>query len=254
MLVLLSPAKTLDFEPWTAGACTKPLLLRESKQLVDELRKYSKTQLAKLMNLSDKLADLNYQRFRDFRLPFNKSNAKPALLAFTGDVYKGIEAKKYKKSDFNFAQKHLRILSGLYGVLRPLDLIQPYRLEMGTKLKNPHGSNLYEFWGDKITEVLARDIIQKRYDTVVNLASQEYYKSIQPEDLDARIITPQFKEKKGSSYRTVALFAKQARGLMANYIVERRIKDPKELVKFRSEGYRYHKSLSSDNDLVFVRE
>lgn len=254
MLLLLSPSKTLDYESkLPALTCTNPELLDDSKKLIKELRKLSKSQLAKLMGISEKLSDLNYQRYQEFKTPFTKQNARPALLAFKGDVYQDIDVANYSKRDFEFAQKHLRILSGLYGVLKPLDLMQPYRLEMGTNLNNPHGKDLYAFWNGHITEALEKALKKQGDNIIVNLASNEYAKSAHLSSINAEVITPVFKEKKNGKYKVIALFAKRARGAMANYIIKNKITKPADLKKFKADGYRYNATESNGDKVVFAR-
>lgn len=255
MLAVISPAKTLDFE----SSCpphspTQPEFLEDSAALIEVLRKKTRPQLADLMGISEKLADLNYTRYRDWQLPFTDDNARAALLAFKGDVYTGFELGSYSKSDFQFAQKHLRILSGLYGVLRPLDLMQPYRLEMGTQLKNPRGKNLYAFWGDKITRNLKAALTKSGSDVLVNLASNEYFSAVDAESLSSRIVTPQFKDLKNGTYKFMSYYGKKARGMMCEFIVRNRVTDPTGLKKFKMEGYRYNAKLSSGDDWVFTRD
>lgn len=254
MLAILSPSKTLDFED--ALACkehTQPALLSDAKKLLAELKKFSAAELEELMSISSKLAELNRDRFQSFKTPFKPTNARQALLAFRGDVYTGFELEEYRIADYRFAQKHLRILSGLYGILRPLDLIQAYRLEMKTKLKNPRGDDLYTFWGSKISEELNKAAKESRSEVLVNLASNEYFKAVDRDHLELPIVTPVFQENKGKELRVVALFAKQARGAMANYIVTERIKKPEDLKKFSVDGYRFNAKLSSEKKFVFVR-
>ncbi len=254
MLIVISPAKTLDYEtPPVTRTHTKPAMLKQSQQLIDILRNYSALDLAELMKLSMKLAELNFDRYHDWKTPFNTRNAKQAALAMKGDVYTGLDAETLTEEDFAFAQEHLRILSGLYGVLKPLDLMQPYRLEMGTKLPNPQGGDLYSFWGERITQAVNKALKAQGDDVLINLASNEYYKSIKPKLIEGRIITPQFKEKKNGSYRMIGLFAKRARGMMSRYIITNRLQDPEDLKGFRSDGYRFSKQQSKGDQWVFVR-
>jgi cytoplasmic iron level regulating protein YaaA (DUF328/UPF0246 family) len=255
MLTVISPAKTLDYEtaPTTKRA-TQPEFLDAASALVDDARALSPADIRGLMGVSEKIAALNHERFMNFGVPFNKDNAKQAVLAFKGDVYTGLDAETLSAEQLGFAQNHLRILSGLYGVLRPLDLMQPYRLEMGLRFANSGGANLYEFWGDRITKSLNKALRKSGSPVLVNLASNEYFKSVQPGALDAELITPVFKDRKGDKYRVISFFAKKARGLMARYIIENEINDPEALKKFRSEGYRYNKAESSARELVFTRE
>lgn len=251
MITLLSPAKTLDFETKaTTSNYSIPALLTESKQLIQALKKLKPSDISELMGVSDTISTLNAKRFKAFKTPFTQENAKQALLAFKGDVYIGMQAARYKEKDFAFAQKHLRILSGLYGVLRPLDLIQPYRLEMGTKFPSGRGKDLYAFWGDSITNELNNDLTDGM---VINLASKEYFKAVKPAKLRGNIITPVFKEYKNGKYAVIGLFAKRARGLMADYIIQHRIKNPEDIKAFDIEGYRFNKKLSTKDEWVFVR-
>jgi len=205
-----------------------------------------------LMKLSDKLATLNVNRFQHWATPFTLENARPAMYAFKGDVYTGLDAYSLKKSDVNFAQKHLRMLSGLYGVLRPLDLIQPYRLEMGIKFANQRGSNLYEFWGDLITQKINEEPVAK--DVILNLASNEYFKAVKTKQLNASVITPVFKDEKNGKYKIISFYAKKARGLMAAYVIKNRIKNVDEIKKFDVAGYQFNPEQSTDKEWVFLRD
>ena len=255
MLTVISPAKTLDYEtPATIDLHTTPDFLDQSGLLIEQLRQLSPQEVAALMGISDKLGVLNYDRYQAWQLPFTQANAKPAALAFKGDVYTGLQAETFKVNDFKFAQKHLRILSGLYGLLRPLDLMQPYRLEMGTKLANSRGGDLYAFWGGRIAAGLNRQLKSIKADTLVNLASNEYFKAIDRQQLDAEVVTPVFKDKKGDTYKVISFYAKKARGMMSAYIINNRIQDPKQIKKFRQDGYRYNAGLSSTAQWVFTRE
>lgn len=255
MLVVISPAKTLDFEtPWKLKNISQPDFLLESQLLIDQLQKLSATKIGELMSISEKLAILNAERFLNWHLPFTPENAKPALLAFRGDVYTGLDADSFSVKDRNFAQKHLRILSGLYGVLRPLDLIQAYRLEMGTGFKNNRGKNLYEFWGDKITEHFNSEFSNQQKPTLINLASNEYWSVVKPAKLQADVITPIFKDEKNGQYKTISFFAKKARGMMAAYVIKNQIKNPEDLKAFDSEGYAFNTKMSKENEWVFLRK
>lgn len=257
MISILSPSKTQDFADDSVDVSkighTEPSLLKDSSVLVRELRKKSVKDLEKLMSVSENIATLNQERFQHFSTPFSPENARQALLAFKGDVYTGIDIHEYKKADFKFAQEHVCIVSGLYGLLRPLDLIQPYRLEMKTKLSNPKGKDLYQFWGHKITEQLNERFKAQKKKVLVNLASNEYFKAIKPADLDAEIITPVFKEHKDGKYKTVAIYAKKARGMMTNFIIQQRIDSPEKLKTFAEDNYEYSENLSSDKEWIFVR-
>jgi hypothetical protein len=254
MLILLSPSKTMDFSKVEFSKYTLPQLLEQAVALIDNLRKLSKDEISKLMKLSHNLTDLNYERYRQFSIPFNIDNAKQAGFAFQGDVYDGLEFDKFSSQDIEYAQYHLRILSGLYGILKPLDLIQAYRLEMGTSLKNANGKNLYEFWGDKVTDILNG----QEQELIVNLASNEYFKAVKKNKLKAKLITPIFKEYKNNEYKVIMLFAKRARGLMAKYLIENKIDSIDDIKKFNLDNYRYNHNLSVDsnfgeNNIVFVR-
>ncbi len=252
MLVVISPAKKLDenCDKNLVTNFTIPCYLEDSKKIIKSLRKYSTDKLSKLMNISEKISLLNYERYIKWSLPFTKKNAHPALLLFQGDVYKGISVSDFKKEDFIYAQKSLRILSGLYGILKPLDLIQPYRLEMGTQIKIGKHNDLYDFWGDEITKTINED---KNSDYLINLASVEYFKSINKEKLNAKLINIIFKEKRNGSYKIIGINAKKARGLMSRYIIKNKISNPMKLKKFKEENYSYNKNLSSDSDWVFTR-
>jgi hypothetical protein len=255
MLAILSPAKTLDFTmPPRRLAHTIPALLSESGVLIDVLQAKSASQLEKLMKISNKLAVLNHTRYRDWSTPFTPENAKPCLLAFRGDVYQGLQADTFRKADFDYAQKHLRILSGLYGILRPLDLIQAYRLEMGTSLKTKRGCDLYEFWSNQITDELNSALTAQRGQHLVNLASNEYFKAVRSKDLHAEVYTPVFKDLKNGQYKLISFFAKKARGMMADYILRNRLKHPDELRGFDRAGYGFNPDLSDDFTLTFTRD
>ena len=255
MLMVISPAKNLDYETAPAtGQNTKPQLLDDSQILVDQLRELAPHELSKLMGISDKLGVLNYDRYQNWSLPFSKDNAKQAVLAFNGDVYAGLSAQDFSTDEFKFAQQHLRILSGLYGVLRPLDLMQPYRLEMGTKLDNERGKDLYGFWGSKITDALNKQLKSLKADSLVNLASNEYFKSVQTDKLNGRIITPVFKDWKGDKYKIISFFAKKARGLMTAYAIHNSITDAEQLKQFDVDGYGYNEAMSDNATWVFTRK
>ncbi|MBL1141908.1 MAG: peroxide stress protein YaaA [Proteobacteria bacterium] len=255
MLMVISPAKTLDFEtPPVTQDFTQPEFLKESRKLILELKKLSPAEVSDLMKISDKLGTLNFLRFNEWKTPFTLNNAKQALLAFKGDVYSGIEAETFSNQDLKFAQKHLRMLSGLYGVLKPLDLMQAYRLEMGTKFENKQGKDLYEFWGTKITEQINKDLKASKSKYLINLASNEYFKSLQAEDINAEIITPVFKDFKNGKYKIISFYAKKARGLMSAYIIKNRLKDPDDIKKFNIDNYKFSKSESSGNNWVFQRK
>jgi hypothetical protein len=256
MIIVISPAKTLDLSEDTRylSAYSQPELLDESNRLINQLMQLDLQSLGELMHLSDELAQLNYERFQTFNTPFSPKNAKQALFTFNGDVYVNFELATYQKSEFDYAQQHLRILSGLYGLLRPLDLIQPYRLEMGTSLRTERGKNLYDFWGERITNCLKVDIAAQGATNLVNLASQEYFKAIHTHLLGVRVITPQFKEIRDGQAKTIAIYAKQARGLMCNFAIKEGIKNPEALKTFTGMGYHYDDSLSDLDTWVFARE
>ena len=255
MLTVISPAKTLDFAsaPRVRKA-TRPRLLEHSAQLVEDARSLSPDDIRELMGVSEKIAALNHQRFLDWQVPFNLDNARQALFAFRGDVYTGLDADSLDQGRLGYAQQHLRILSGLYGILRPLDLIQPYRLEMGLKFPNRGGGNLYEFWGESITDELNRELKKAGSRVLVNLASNEYFQAIKPRALNAGIITPVFRDFKGGKYKIISFFAKKARGRMARFIIDRQLEDPELLKEFRADGYRYSKAASTASELVFTRD
>lgn len=255
MLIVLSPAKSLDLEtPVKTRKFSEPVFLSDARKLVKDLKKFNPEQLSELMNMSSKLGDLNYERYANWRTPFNRDNARPAIFTFMGDVYQGLEAETFSTADLNYAQKHLRILSGLYGVLKPLDLMQPYRLEMGTGLSTGKGDNLYDFWGKKLTRSLNEDLANDRKKILVNLASNEYFNAIQPGELDARIVTPAFKDFSSGKYRFLSYYAKQARGMMAAFIIKNRITTIEKLKEFDTAGYRYSEQESTEDKLVFLRK
>lgn len=254
MLITISPAKTLDFEsPLATTHFTQPELLKYSQQLIEKCRKLSSSDIASLMKISDKLAGLNAARFGEWQPNFTPENARQAILAFKGDVYTGMQAELFSEDDFQFAQQHLRMLSGLYGVLRPLDLMQPYRLEMGIKLKNKKGSDLYQFWGNTITEALNKAIEAQGDNVLVNLASDEYFKSVNPKKLNAEIIKPVFLDEKNGKYKVISFYAKKARGLMSRFIIQEKLTDKTQLKEFDLEGYQFNAAESEGNTLVFKR-
>lgn len=254
MLIILSPAKTLDYDsPVPALPLTTPAFLAQSQVLIAILRDLSVQEVAGLMHLSDKLAALNAARFGDWSPRFTNSNSRAAILAFMGDVYEGMAARTFSTTDHDFAQQHLRILSGLYGLLRPLDRLQPYRLEMGTALANPAGRNLYAFWGDTIAQALNTALAGQGDEVLINLASDEYSKAALTKALKARIVTPQFREEKDGQFKMVSFYAKRARGLMAAQIVRQRWQRVEDLKDFSAEGYRFNKKLSAGDTLVFTR-
>ena len=254
MLTVISPAKSLDYDsPIATAEYSQPTELTRSRKLIKRLRELSETEIAKLMSVSDGIAELNHQRYRQWKTPFKPENARQAIYAFKGDVYLGFDAYSMTDQNAAFAQDNLRILSGLYGILRPLDLMQPYRLEMGTRLDTEAGSNLYQFWNDRITRSLNKDLKASGGNTLINLASNEYFKSIQPKSLKADIITPAFKDFRKGEYRFIQFFAKKARGTMARFIVDKQITNPEEIKDFDRDGYQYNPELSSQRDWVFTR-
>ncbi|MBS9403004.1 peroxide stress protein YaaA [Halomonas sp. TRM85114] len=254
MLSVISPAKKLDFEtPATQALHTQPDYLDRSRELIDILRGYSPQRLSELMGISDKLAGLNAARYAEWHTPFTPDNAKPAAQAFRGDVYVGLEAETFSDSENAFAQDHLRILSGLYGLLRPLDLIQPYRLEMGTRLETPAGQDLYAFWRETLTAELDKAVAASGSRVLVNLASNEYFKAIDAQALEARVITPVFKDEKNGKLKIISFYAKKARGLMAAWIIRQGVNDPEALKDFDVAGYRFNAALSDADTLVFTR-
>jgi cytoplasmic iron level regulating protein YaaA (DUF328/UPF0246 family) len=252
MLMVISPAKTLDFDtPATTEVSTQCDFLDQSAQLIKILRPMSMPQVAKLMDLSDTLASLNVARYESWKRPFTAKNAKQAVLAFDGDVYDGLNANTLTKTQLNQAQKQLRILSGLYGILRPLDLMQPYRLEMGTALPNPKGKDLYHFWGEDLGKALNAELKAHKTRVLVNLASEEYFKAVN--GLDYPVLTPVFQEKKGSAYKIVSFSAKRARGMMVRYVLDHKIDSPEKLKDFDTDDYRFDANASSDTRYVFRR-
>lgn len=254
MLMVISPAKKLDMQaPCATTKITQADLLDQAQLLVKQLRQLAPQDISALMSISDPLGILNYERYQQWQLPFSQENAMPALFAFKGDVYVGLDAHSLNEDELDFAQQHLRILSGLYGVLRPLDLMQAYRLEMGTRLHNVRGNDLYQFWGNTITQALNAQLKKNRSHTLVNLASAEYFKSIQTHELEAEIITPVFKDKKNGQYKIVSFYAKKARGLMAAYVIKNHITDVAKLQQFAMNGYAYNDALSTANQWVFTR-
>ena len=255
MLAIISPAKTLDFETLSlTNSSSCPEFLDHSQNLIDTLRTLPQSKLCSLMSISSKLAALNEQRYQDWSLPFTTSNAKQAIMAFKGDLYTGFTFEDYNEKDFAYAQKHLRILSGLYGLLRPLDLIQPYRLEMGTKLATPQGKNLYDFWGSKLTNALNGAIKNSGIQILVNLASNEYYNAVDKTVLQGRVITPIFKDYKNGDLKIISFFAKKARGAMSDYLVRHRINKPEGLKEFKGLGYRFNENLTKNDNWVFTRK
>jgi cytoplasmic iron level regulating protein YaaA (DUF328/UPF0246 family) len=255
MLSVISPAKTLDYEsPLTTRKATQPEFLERSEALIEDARRLDPMDIRALMGVSEAIATLNHQRFMDWHTPFDKDNARQAILAFKGDVYTGLEAETLSATQLAFAQKHLRILSGLYGLLRPLDLMQPYRLEMGLRFENSGGKNLYEFWGEALTDSLNRQLKKTGSPILLNLASNEYFKAVKAKALEAEVITPVFKDLKNGKYKMISFFAKKARGQMARYVIENEINDVPALKKYRVGGYRYNAGESTARELVFTRD
>ena len=254
MLMIISPAKTLDCEsPLATETYTQPDYLDDACELIDQLKELEPHQVSNLMSISDKLGQLNAERFRTWHTPFTPDNARQAILAFKGDVYTGLDAESFSEDDFAFAQQHLRMLSGLYGLLKPLDLMQPYRLEMGTKFENKRGKDLYAFWGSKLTKAL-NELLAADDKVLVNLASNEYFKSVQKKDIDGRLVTPQFKDWKNGQYKMISFYAKKARGLMCRYAIQNRITQADDLKGFNLEGYYFSEEQSDTNNWVFLRD
>lgn len=256
MLIIISPAKTLDYEsPLATTRYTQPELLNHSAQLMEYCRELTPAQIGSLMKISDKLAGLNAARFAEWQPNFTPQNARQAILAFKGDVYTGLHAEDFSEQDFDFAQQHLRMLSGLYGLLRPLDLMMPYRLEMGIKLHNAKGSDLYSFWGDLLTEKLNQQLKEQGDDVLINLASDEYFKAVKPAKLDGQLIKPVFLDEKGGKFKVISFYAKKARGLMSRFIIQNQLTQPEQLKDFNLEGYFFdeEKIDKSGSELIFKR-
>ena len=260
MLMVISPAKTLDYEsPLATSTYTQPEFLEDACELVDQLKTLEPHQISNLMSISDKLGQLNAERFQNWHTPFTPENARQAVLAFKGDVYTGLDAESFSEQDFDFAQQHLRMLSGLYGVLKPLDLMQPYRLEMGSSFAykqgiNERGKSLYAFWDSKLTRNLNALQASEKNPILINLASKEYFSAIKPNELDADVITPVFKDFSGGQYRVLSFFAKKARGAMSAYIIRNRIAEPEKLKDFAQDGYRYSEADSTASRFTFLRK
>jgi len=254
MILVISPAKTLyEKRPIQLENFSSAYFLPEAEKIVSVMKKKKPAQLAKLMDISPKLADLNYQRFQEWALPFSPENAWQAVLMFNGDVYQGLMAETFSTEEFDNAQKQLRILSGVYGLLKPLDLILPYRLEMGTDISIAQKKNLYEFWKSKITAKLNQELSESGQEELINLASNEYFSAIDTKKLKARIITPAFKEHKNGQYQMVSFFAKKARGLMSRFIIQNQITDPEHIKAFDLDGYYFNNQLSKGDSWVFTR-
>jgi len=255
MLLLISPAKTLDYEtPAQTNSFSLPEFLDESAELIDQLKTLSPADVSSLMSVSEKLGVLNSNRFIDWKLPFTPDNSKQALLAFKGDVYEGMAVNTFTEEDLSWANEHLRILSGLYGLLKPLDLMQPYRLEMGTRFNNHGGKNLYEFWGTKITDKINQELSEQKTPVLINLASNEYFKSVKPKLLNAAVITPVFKDWKNDKYKIISFYAKKARGMMSAYIIKNRLESPSDIKQFDTAGYTFSAEQSTDKEWVFLRK
>ena len=255
MISIISPAKKLNFNSESPiKAFTQCDFLNESQKLVDQAKEYSFDDIMKLMSVSENIANLTAQRFQDWNMPFDGQNAKQAVLAFNGDTYTGLDAENFNSDDFNYSQDHLRILSGLYGLLRPLDLIQPYRLEMGTKMKNTKGKNLYDFWGTKISEQLNSDIENHESKYIVNCASDEYFKVIDLTTLNVPVIKPIFKDVKNGIPKVISFFAKRARGMMSKYIIKNRVESIDQLHLFNDSGYEFQPDQSNDHELIYIRD
>jgi len=253
MIVLLSPAKKLTVTGNKPAQFSEPEFINQAQKLIKELQKYTPTKLKKLMKVSTDIAELNVERYANWTENHSLENTKQAVLTFTGEVYNGFQASKLNEAELNYAQEHLRILSGLYGVLKPLDLIREYRLEMGTKLKIGKHANLYSFWGDVIAEKLNDTLKNHSNRTIINLASTEYFKVVNTKKLKADVVTPIFKDGKNGEYKVVMMYAKKARGMMANYIIKNNIDNPAELIGFNEEGYYFNPKISTEKELVFYR-
>ena len=254
MIAVVSPAKNLDFESEVNFEGTQPRLMKHTNELIEVMRKKSVDDVSDLMSISRQLAGLNVHRYKIFDADHSNENSRPSALAFNGDVYQGLQAQSFDKAKMNFAQKHLRILSGLYGLLRPLDLIQPYRLEMGTKLVFDDYKTLYQYWDRTILDLLVKDLKDQGDDIILNLASNEYFKSVDKKDIPARVITVDFKDYKSGKYKVVSFYAKKARGLMSRYMIEHQITDPAELRGFDYGGYYFDEQNSSEDLLAFKRD
>lgn len=253
MLILLSPAKSLNTDPSEVKEFSLPALQDQALPLVNLLKRKSVKSVKEMMKVSDSIAKLNAVRFKSYQAEHTLKNAKQALFTFDGDVYKGMEPSSFTKTNLKFCQKHLRILSGLYGILKPMDLIQPYRLEMGSKLKNRRGTNLYAYWGSQITEILNRDLEAHKSNLVINLASKEYFKAIKLKELNGEVLNINFKEFRNGKYVFVSFSAKRARGMMAKYIIKNKIKSAKDILTFDMDNYQFNADLSSDKEYIFTK-
>ena len=255
MIIVLSPAKTLDYEFEANGKYSVPAFLGQSTKLIGQLKKKEPKDIASLMGLSDKLATLNYDRYQSWTASKKiSSDSKPSMLVFKGDVYQGLQAEDLTDKDMDFAQKHVRILSGLYGILRPLDLMKPYRLEMGTKLETGQGKNLYEFWGNKVLKNVLEELKKQKSDLIINLASKEYFTVLGKLSDEINVVSPSFKDYKNGKYKIISFYAKKARGLMARWIIKNKVKDFEELINFNLDGYKYSKAESTATTPVFLRK
>jgi cytoplasmic iron level regulating protein YaaA (DUF328/UPF0246 family) len=254
MLIVISPAKTLDFEsPLPTRRHTQAAFLEDSAILAERMREFDPPSLSRLMEISDSLAALNVARFQQWKLPMSPKSARPAALAFAGDVYEGLDAPSLDDQALAWAQDHLRILSGLYGLLRPLDLMLPYRLEMGSRVPNPRGKDLYAFWGERLASKLSDELDDHEHPVLVNLASEEYFKAVAPRALRHRVIQPQFQERRGGAWKVISFSAKRARGLMARFAIDRRIDDPEDLKEFDLDAYRFDREASDERIWMFRR-
>ncbi|MFL2704621.1 MAG: peroxide stress protein YaaA [Gammaproteobacteria bacterium] len=255
MLIVLSPAKTLDYSVDPKSNHTAPQFLSQSSKLIKTLKEKEPKDIASLMGLSDKLATLNFDRYQSWKAAKSvSSDAKPSMLVFKGDVYQGLNAEDFSNKDLKFAQKHLRILSGLYGILRPMDIMKPYRLEMGTKLETSKGKNLYEFWGELVQNNVIDDLSSQKSDLLINLASKEYFSVLGKMPEFINVVSPVFKDYKSGKYKIISFYAKKARGLMARWIIQNKITDFEELINFDIDGYKYSKAESTTSEPVFLRK
>lgn len=255
MLIVISPAKTLDYETQaTTQSYSQPVYLDHAQKLINRAKRYSTLDIAEIMAVSAKIAELNFDRFEAWHIPFTPDNAKQAVLAFKGDVYSGLNAATFSETDFQFAQNHLRILSGLYGLLRPLDLMQAYRLEMGRKIDTERGKNLYEFWGDIITDGINDQLAESSSSHLINLASNEYFKSVKKNNVNGEIITPEFKDYKNGAYKMMGVYAKKARGQLSRYIIQNQLHDIETIKEFNEDGYAFNEEMSKGNTWVFTRK
>lgn len=255
MLIVVSPAKSLDYESdISVEEGTEPQFIQQTKILIERMRQLSPPELAQLMRMSDKLADLNFGRYLSWQEQSTPQNARPAVLAFKGDVYQGLQAADFTREELDYAQQHLRILSGLYGLLRPLDMLQPYRLEMGTRLVTERGKNLYEFWGDKITRALNEQLERSQSGVLLNLASNEYFSAVRPDQIRAEVISPVFKDFKSGQYKVISFYAKKARGLMSRWIIQNRVEDRQKLRDFNLDGYYFSEAESTPSKPTFLRD